>query len=109
MAPDIYITLVQAELIDSKERDLLTHPRLFRAPIREEEIRVPTSWRTVKPTFARDFVESFNAALPDGLPAQTLSELRQGLRGIFNFMQTMSEDATFSARPLESEAVSMPL
>ena len=104
LTADIYDTLVQTDLIDSKERDLLTHPRLFRAPIREEEIRVPTPWRTIKPMFAREFVESFNTVLPDGLPAQTLSELRQGLRGIFNFMQTMSDDATFSARPLENEA-----
>jgi len=104
LAPTVYQTLVEAALIDSKERDLLVHPRLFRAPIREEEIRLPASWQTIKPTFARDFVTIFNAVLAEGLPAQTLSKLRQGLRGVFDFMQTMSEDATFSTRSLASEA-----
>jgi len=104
LKPPIFEKLREAGLIDSKEQSLLVRPRLYRAPIRPEEIKIPAAWQTIKPMFIEEFIGPFNATLPEGMPAQTLSELRQGLQGIFRFMQAMSEDANFVARPLETEA-----
>lgn len=104
LSASTYAELHTGGLIDDRERQLLEHPRLFRAPLRDDELRFPTEWSNIRPTFARDFTKSFNSVLTEGLPAQTLSEMRQGLRGVFDFMQTMSQDATFSARALADEA-----
>ena len=101
--PDVYDPLVEAGMVTPVERDLLQRPRLYRAPIRVDEINVPRIWQEVRPDFSHEFVQSFNGVLPNGIPAQTLSELRRGLRAVFEFMQTMSLDSNFVARKLANE------
>ena len=99
-----YGTLLRAGLIDESEQRLLERPRLFRAPLREGELRFPAEWGVIRPTIAAELTSDLNTVLAEGLPAQTLSELRQGLRAVFDFMQAMSADASFSARALADEA-----
>jgi HD superfamily phosphohydrolase len=95
--------LLNKGALSIKESDYLLRPRLVHVPFRLEARHIPRTWREVAPDFVDLFNSSFNGILDDGIPALAEQELRVGLRCVFQYVQSRSEDSTFVTQELQDE------